>query len=147
MNPCSGAPGTVNGTAKNGVFHITTLANGTSWATFTAQGAITFVPDIPADASASGDFATWDGENVNLRNGTEMSTFYAVLGRQRRSPFAIPGPSRSLLRRPGGVGREAGVGSVADLSFEGPECPFVDPSLGDFGRSGRGRRCAGAGSG
>ncbi len=29
VNPCTGSPGTVTGTAKNGVFHITTLANGT----------------------------------------------------------------------------------------------------------------------
>jgi hypothetical protein len=78
-NPCTGASGTVTGIAKNGVFHITTLANGTSWATFTAEGTITFVPDNRADASASGHFATWDGENVNLQNGTATSTFNAVL--------------------------------------------------------------------
>jgi len=79
VNPCTGAPGTVTGTAANGVFHITTLANGTSWATSTFEGTITFVPDNPADASASGHFATWDGDNVNLHNGTETSTFNAVL--------------------------------------------------------------------
>lgn len=79
VNPCTGAPGTVTATAVNGVFHITTLANGTFWATFTAQGTITFVPDNPADASASGHFATWDGDNGNLQNGTETSTFNAVL--------------------------------------------------------------------
>ena len=78
-NPCTGAPGTVTFTAKNGVFHITTLANGTSWATFTAEGTVTFVPDNPADASASGHFAVWDGENVNLRNGTATSTSNSVL--------------------------------------------------------------------
>jgi hypothetical protein len=78
-NPCTGAPGTVTFTAKNGVFHITTLANGTSWATFTAQGTVTFVPDNPADASALGHFAVWDGENVNLQNGTATSTSNAVL--------------------------------------------------------------------
>jgi hypothetical protein len=79
VNPCTGAPGTVTGTAKNGVFHITTLANGTFWATFTAEGTITFVADNPADASASGPFAAWDGDNGNLRNETETSTFNAVL--------------------------------------------------------------------
>ena len=78
-NPCTGAPGTITATATNGVFHITTLANGTFWATFTAEGTITFVPDNPADASASGHLATWDGENGNLRNATETSTFNAVL--------------------------------------------------------------------
>jgi hypothetical protein len=79
VNPCTGAPGTVTATAKNGVFHLTTLANGTSWATSTFEGTVTFVPDNPADASASGHFATWDGDNVNLHNGTETSTFNAVL--------------------------------------------------------------------
>jgi hypothetical protein len=79
VNPCTGAPGTVTGTATNGVFHITTLANGTFWATFTAEGTITFVPDSSADASASGQFAAWDGDNGNLRNETETSTFNAVL--------------------------------------------------------------------
>ena len=79
VNPCTGAPGTVTGTAKNGVFHITTLANGTFWATFTAEGTVTFVPDNPADASASGHFAAWDGDNGNLQNETETSTFNAVL--------------------------------------------------------------------
>ena len=79
VNPCTGAPGTVTATATNGVFHITTLANGTFWATFTAQGTITFVPDNPTDASASGHFAAWDGDNANLHNETETSTFNAVL--------------------------------------------------------------------
>ena len=79
MNPCTGDPGTVTFTAANGVFHITTLANGTSWATFTAEGTVTFVPDNPADASASGHFAVWDGENLNLQNSTSTSTSNAVL--------------------------------------------------------------------
>lgn len=79
VNPCTGAPGTVTGTAKNGVFHMTTLANGTSWATFTAEGPVTFVPDHPADPSASGHFATWNGDNFNLQNETHTDTFTAVL--------------------------------------------------------------------
>ncbi|MGN6176601.1 MAG: hypothetical protein ACTHPS_27165 [Streptosporangiaceae bacterium] len=79
VNPCTGAPGTVTGTAKNGVFHLTTLANGTFHLTGTAQGTITFVPDNPADASASGHFANWFGENGNLQNGAATSTFNAVL--------------------------------------------------------------------
>jgi len=79
VNPCTGAPGTVTATAKNGVFHITTLANGTFHLTGTAQGTITFVPDNPADASASGHFASWFGENGNLQNGAATSTFNAVL--------------------------------------------------------------------
>jgi hypothetical protein len=79
VNPCTGAPGTITATATNGVAHITTLANGTFWATATFQGTITFVPDNAADASASGHFATWFGDNGNLHNGTSTSTFNAVL--------------------------------------------------------------------
>jgi hypothetical protein len=79
VNPCTGAPGTVTGTAKNGVLHITTLANGTAHATMTAQGTITFVPDNPADASASGRFTAWFGDNINGQNGASTSTFHAIL--------------------------------------------------------------------
>jgi hypothetical protein len=79
VNPCTGAPGTVTGTAKTGVFHMTTLANGTFHLTGTVQGTITFVPDDPADASASGHFASWFGESGNLQNGAATSTFNAVL--------------------------------------------------------------------
>jgi hypothetical protein len=79
VNPCTGAPGTVTGTAKTGVFHMTTLANGTFHLTGTVQGTITFVPDNPADASATGHFASWFGENGNLQNGAATSTFNAVL--------------------------------------------------------------------
>jgi hypothetical protein len=79
VNPCTGAPGTVTAIAKTGVLHITTLANGTSHETFTAQGTITFVPDNTADASASGHLAVWDGENINAQNEAATSTFTAVL--------------------------------------------------------------------
>jgi hypothetical protein len=79
VNPCTGAPGTITGTAKTGVFHMTTLANGTFHLTGTAQGTITFIPDNPADASASGHFASWFGENGNLQNGAATSTFNTVL--------------------------------------------------------------------
>lgn len=79
VNPCTGATGTVTGTAKTGVMHTTMLANGTAHVTSTAQGTITFVPDNPADASASGHFVTWFGDNVNPQNGASTSTFNAVL--------------------------------------------------------------------
>jgi hypothetical protein len=73
VNPCTGAPGTVTATAKNGVFHITTLANGTSWATSTFEGTITFVPDNPAAPSGSGHFGT-DGSRVGVHEVFHMST-------------------------------------------------------------------------
>ena len=71
-NPCTGAPGTVTITF-NGVFHITTLANGTFWATGTQTGTFTFTPDDPTQLSASGRFTAWFGDNDNLKNGTETS--------------------------------------------------------------------------
>jgi hypothetical protein len=79
VNPCTGDPGTVTGTAKTGVFHITTLTNDTVHATMTAQGTITFVPDDPADPSASGRFTAWFGDNMNRQNGAATSTFHAIL--------------------------------------------------------------------
>jgi hypothetical protein len=78
-NPCTGDAGTFTATARNGIFHITTLANGTFWATFTAEGTGTFVPDDPAAPSGSGHFAVWDGDNLNLHNSTETSTFNLVV--------------------------------------------------------------------
>ena len=77
-NPCTGATGTFTLFAKSAVFHITFNSKG-FWATFTASGTATFVPDDPSQPSYSGHFATWDGENGNLRNGTETAIFSARL--------------------------------------------------------------------
>jgi len=73
-NPCTGAPGALTLT-YNDVFHITTLANGTLWATGTQEGAFSFVPADPAQPSYTGHFASWFGDNNNLQNGAETSTF------------------------------------------------------------------------
>ena len=72
-NPCTGVPGTVT-TVGNSVFHITTLANGTSWATGTSEGTFTFVPDDSSQPTYTGHFTTWFGDNNNLKNGNEKST-------------------------------------------------------------------------
>ena len=74
FNPCTGAPGTITLFAQSAVFHITVNSKG-FWSTFTATGTASFVPDDPNQPSYSGHFATWDGENGNLRNGTETATF------------------------------------------------------------------------
>ena len=77
-NPCSGAPGTFTLFAESAVFHVTFNSKG-FWATFTATGTATFIPNDSSQPSYSGHFAVWDGENGNLRNGTETAIFSARL--------------------------------------------------------------------
>jgi len=74
VNPCSGAPGTLTLT-YNAIFHVTTLENGTYWATFTQTGAFSFVPFDSSQPSYTGRFTVWDGDNWNNRNTTETVTF------------------------------------------------------------------------
>ncbi len=74
VNPCSGVPGTVTLT-YNAVFHVTTLENGTYWATFTQTGTFSFVPVDASQPSYTGHFTIWDGDNWNNRNTTETATF------------------------------------------------------------------------
>jgi hypothetical protein len=73
-NPCTGAPGTLTAIAANSVFHVTFFENGNeSWVTGTAEGAVTFTPEV-AGVSASGHFATWFGGAINNKNTVEHST-------------------------------------------------------------------------
>lgn len=76
LNPCSGAPGTVTLT-YNGVFHITYLTSGqgagTFWGTGTMAGDFVLTPDDVSQPSYTGHFASWFGDNNNLRNGSETS--------------------------------------------------------------------------
>jgi hypothetical protein len=74
INPCTGAPGTLTVT-YNAVFHLTTLENGTYWATFTQSGSFSFVPFDSSQPSYTGHFTVWDGDNWNNRNTTETVTF------------------------------------------------------------------------
>jgi hypothetical protein len=74
MNPCTGALGTLTLT-YNAIFHVTTLANGTYWATFTQTGTFSFVPFDASQPSYTGHFTVWDGDNWNNRNTTETATF------------------------------------------------------------------------
>jgi hypothetical protein len=74
-NPCDPADtGTLTATAATEVFHITTQADGTFWVTGTAQGTVTFTPDNPADASATGHFTSWFGESSNDKNDVQHDT-------------------------------------------------------------------------
>jgi len=78
VNPCSGAPATITIT-YNGVFHITQLTSGqgagTFWATGTQTGNFVLVPDDSTQPTYTGHFTDWFGDNNNLQNGTETSTF------------------------------------------------------------------------
>jgi hypothetical protein len=74
VNPCTGAPGTLTLT-YNAIFHLTTLANGTYWATFTQTGTFSFVPFDSSQPSFTGHFTIWDGDNWNNQNTTETATF------------------------------------------------------------------------
>jgi len=73
--PCTEPPVPVVVTVSdaNLVFHITQLANGTYWATFTEEGR--FVAVSAAGVTYTGHFAAWDGEAWNLRNATFTATF------------------------------------------------------------------------
>ncbi len=73
-NPCTGALGTVTLT-YNDVMHVTTLANGTDWMTFTQTGDFSFVPYDSTQPSYSGHFTTWGNQNDNLQNGNSTYTF------------------------------------------------------------------------
>jgi hypothetical protein len=73
VNPCTGDTGTLTET-YNDIFHITINKTG-SWATGTVEGKFTFVPDNPAAVTYTGHFATWFGDENNLQNDVEHSTF------------------------------------------------------------------------
>jgi len=73
MNPCTQDPGTVSD-VENQIFHGTINKTG-SWFTGTIEGKFTFTPDDTSKPSYTGHFSTWFGDENNLRNGVEHSTF------------------------------------------------------------------------
>ena len=75
MNPCTGALGTLTGTAATAVFHVTSFTTGPEfWMTGTDEGTATFTPDDPQGVSASGHFAEWFGESFNNKNDVQHDT-------------------------------------------------------------------------
>lgn len=72
-NPCSGADGTLTLT-YNDVFHGTINKTG-SWFTGTLTGTLLFVPLDPSQPTYSGHFTNWFGDENNLKNDVEPSTF------------------------------------------------------------------------
>jgi hypothetical protein len=77
FNPCTGDSGTLTMTYDD-IFHGTINKTG-SWFTGTLHGSIQFVPDDPAAITYSGHFAAWFGDENNLHNDVEHSTFNARL--------------------------------------------------------------------
>ena len=73
VNPCTGDPGTVSA-VENQIFHGTINKTG-SWFTGTVEGQFTFTPDDPSKITYMGHFAIWFGDENNLRNDVEHSTF------------------------------------------------------------------------
>lgn len=63
----------------NGVFHVSELTSGagagTFWATGTQTGTVYAAPLDPMLPTYTGHFTTWFGDNNNLHNGSETSTF------------------------------------------------------------------------
>lgn len=72
--PCTDVPATIT-TTSNGALHVTSLTSGigagTFWFTITQTGSVTIVPDDPTLPTYTGHFTFWDGDNGNLKNGTE----------------------------------------------------------------------------
>lgn len=78
-NPCTQEEGTLTAIASNEVFHLTTHADGTFWATGTAEGTVTFTPFQAGGLAYSGHFASWFGEALNRKNHIEHDTNTFVL--------------------------------------------------------------------
>ncbi len=91
-NPCTGALGTLTLT-WSGVFHVTELTSGqgagTFWATGTQAGTLSWVPNDSSQPSYTGHFANWFGDNNNLHNGSETSTFNVAIKGTDGSSYTI----------------------------------------------------------
>lgn len=78
--PCvgSGAPANITLT-YNDTFHVNELTSGvgagTFWATGTQTGTFVAAPLDTSLPTYTGHFTTWFGDNNNLHNGSETSTF------------------------------------------------------------------------
>ncbi len=71
---CINSPATVYIT-YNGVLHFTVNKAGDFWGTGTQTGTVVAVPLDSSLPTYTGHFTTWFGENDNLQNGTQTSTF------------------------------------------------------------------------
>lgn len=80
--PCTDIPANITLT-YNGVLHAVGLTSGvgagTFWATGTETGTAYAAPLDPSLPTYTGHFTTWFGDNNNLHNGSETSTFSVKL--------------------------------------------------------------------
>jgi hypothetical protein len=74
VNPCTGEPATIQIT-YNGVFHISTAADGSEHVTGTQTGTVVLTPLDPTLPSYTGRFTLWFGGNINSRNEGFWETF------------------------------------------------------------------------
>jgi hypothetical protein len=113
-NPCTGEPGMLSATATNGVFHLTTQADGDAWVTGTVEGIVTFVPEEPGAAQASGHFTSWFGEELNNKNHVEHDT----------STFILKGSDGShvVLKMKGHLGTNANGAVTVEFHRESLHC-------------------------
>jgi len=113
VNPCTGDVGTVTMTYDD-IFHGTMNKTG-SWFTGTDHGTVGFVPDNPAAVTYSGHFAAWFGDENNLRNDVEHSTFNAQLTGTDGSRLGLHDNAQATLNANG----------VVTVSFDHPvfSCP------------------------
>jgi hypothetical protein len=113
-NPCTGVSGTVALIADNAVAHMTVLTSGqgagTFWATFTATGPASFVPDDPSQPSYTGRFTIWDGENGNLNNQVETFTM----------SFHLTGTDGSIVRFHETAHMNVSASGIGGISFDKP---------------------------
>ena len=78
MNPCTGEKGTLVTIGSNVKEHVTTQADGDHWATFNAEGSVTFTP-AEGGLPYSGHFHLWFGESLNNKNEVHHETDTFVL--------------------------------------------------------------------
>lgn len=87
LNPCTGEAGELLAVASNEVMHITTHADGDRWATFNAEGTVTFTAHEGIDYS--GHFHLWGGESLNNKNSVEHETGTFVLSAANGSKVTV----------------------------------------------------------
>ena len=74
VNPCTGELATIQIT-YNGVFHISTAADGSEHVTGTQTGTVVLTPLDPTLPSYTGRFTLWFGGNINSPNEGFWETF------------------------------------------------------------------------
>lgn len=81
VNPCTGAPGTVELDDNHSVFHININGAGDAWLTGTDGGSASFAANNPSDASGQGTWTSWFGTKLNKQstvNGDTMTARFAL---------------------------------------------------------------------